>query len=437
MSEELVFLYHHFLQFPTVSTDSRNCAPNSIFFALRGENHNANAFAGDALSNGCAYAVVDEPSFALDERYVVVPNVLEFLQEMATHHRLQMGTKIIGITGSNGKTTTKELTASVLKEKYQVLFTPGNWNNHIGVPLTLLQLKPHHQLAIVEMGANHIQEIEVLSQIARPDFGLITNVGKAHLEGFGSFEGVKKAKSELYQYLFTKGMGIFVNIDNPHLMDMIQSLGITEEKIIPYSLEQSPCNEIVTAKITGSNPCLTMECCTGSTFEVRTKLVGNYNAENVLAAVTIGHFFGLKNSEIQQGIENYTPQNNRSQLTHTAKNQLVVDAYNANPTSMQVAIHHFKTMNAAQKMLILGEMKELGDESVQEHQSLLDSLKWMEPHQVLLVGLNFEQLNCEPFHSFSNVEKLIKWLEDNPIEHKTIFIKGSRAVQLEKIIHYL
>jgi UDP-N-acetylmuramoyl-tripeptide--D-alanyl-D-alanine ligase len=431
-----MFLYDLFLEHPVITTDSRNCVAGSLFFALRGENFNANEFAASALEKGCAYAIIDDKAFAADNRYIVVKDVLQTLQELATWHRKQLGTKIIGITGSNGKTTTKELMASVLSEKYKVHYTRGNLNNHIGVPLTLLQMTTHHQLAIVEMGANHQGEIKLLSEIACPDFGIITNVGKAHLDGFGGFEGVKKAKGELYDYIANDGLGIFIHDLNPHLRQMAQKAGVSTDKMIPYALKESTDLEMVTGKILTGDTYLSMECQTGTAFRVDTKLVGAYNAENVLAAVTVGHFFGLKNSQIKQGIEKYEPQNNRSQFTQTVKNKLIVDAYNANPTSMAAAISNFATLQGERKMLILGGMKELGEESAAEHASIIDLLKQHQFEQVLLVGEEFLDSDS-PFSTFADAAQLMQHLEAHPPADAIILIKGSRAVQLEKIIPLL
>jgi len=429
-------LYEIFLEHPEITTDSRNCPAGSIFFALKGENFNANEFAAKALENGCSYAVVDEAKYAVDQRYILVKDVLKCLQELAGQHRQQLGTKIIGITGTNGKTTTKELIASVLKEKYKIHFTQGNLNNHIGVPLTLLKLKPEHQLAIIEMGANHPGEIKQLCEIAQPDFGIITNVGKAHLEGFGSFEGVMKTKAELYDYISANGLGIFINDDNDYLKQMAAKSNVNPDKQIAYALKSHPDMSMVTAKVLNSDPFLTMECQTGNTFQIKTHLIGAYNAENVLAAVTIGHFFGMKNVQIVQGLENYEPVNNRSQFIVTAKNKLIVDAYNANPTSMQAAIHNFAAMQVKAKTAILGEMLELGQQSAEEHQTIINLLKEKLFTNVLLVGKAFQGCTSD-YVTFETVEELVVYLSKNDIENQTILIKGSRGIRLEKIISLL
>lgn len=429
-------LYDLFLQYPDVITDSRNCRPDSLFFALKGDRFNANEFAASALEQGCRYAIIDDATYAMDDRFIVVDDVLESLQQLATTHRKGMPAKIIGITGSNGKTTSKELIASVLKQQFQVLYTQGNLNNHIGVPLTLLQLRPHHQLAIIEMGANHPGEIAILSNIAQPDFGIITNVGKAHLEGFGSFEGVKKTKAELYQQIAMAGLAVFINRTNPHLMEMAERAEVDEEKRIYYALEKTEDPACVTGRITGSDPMLKMECFTGESFEVKTQLIGDYNAENILAAVTIGQFFGMNNASIKKGLEEYVPSNNRSQLTITASNKLVVDAYNANPTSMQAAILNFSSLEHPAKALILGDMLELGADSKHEHQAIADLLKEKEFEKVYLVGAEFSAIITE-YPRYENIEKLTAELQHQPLLNHLILIKGSRGIQLEKIIPFV
>jgi UDP-N-acetylmuramoyl-tripeptide--D-alanyl-D-alanine ligase len=429
-------LYDIFLEHPVVTTDSRNCPVDSIFFALKGDTYNANAFAAEALQKGCSYAVVDEAEYALDERYILVDDVLQALQALAYQHRKQMGVKIIGITGSNGKTTTKELITAVLKEKYKVHATLGNLNNHIGVPLTLLQLTHQHQLAVVEMGANHPGEIKRLCEIAQPDFGIITNVGKAHLEGFGSFEGVMQAKAELYAHIASNGMGVFINSDHGYLQQMAIQAGLPTEKEIVYSMHNHPDISMITGKIKASDPYLTMQCQTGVTFEINTRLVGSYNAENVLAAVTIGHFFGLKNTQIKQGIELFVPQNNRSQLIETNKNRLIIDAYNANPTSMEAAVLNIQQLENDNKLLILGDMLELGEHAVAEHQKIVDLIKEKGFQSVYLVGDTFKKTK-QAYLTFEDVDELYAFLSEEKPENQTILIKGSRGIQLEKIISIL
>ncbi|MDD3079495.1 MAG: UDP-N-acetylmuramoyl-tripeptide--D-alanyl-D-alanine ligase [Paludibacter sp.] len=428
-------LYELFKKYPVICTDSRNCPKGSLFFALKGDNFNANAFAGAALSAGCAYAVVDDPEFAVDERYIVVENVLETLQALARYHRLQLGTTIVGITGTNGKTTTKELIAAVLSEKYNVLYTQGNLNNHIGVPLTLLKLTPGHEMAVIEMGANHPGEIKALVEIACPDYGIITNVGKAHLEGFGSFEGVKKTKAELYDYIYSQGKDIFLNRGNQHLVEMAKKSGfVAGERVHTYSVCPKDEPVYVTGEIVDCSPFLKLSCQEDEQFEVETKLIGTYNAENVLAAVTIGHFFGVNNKQIKEGLEKYTPQNNRSQLTVTDRNKLVVDAYNANPTSMAAAVKNFGQMQVDNKVLILGDMLELGEQSETEHQNIIRLLESFRFDKVMLVGKQFAA-TANSFTTYENVDELLS--DTTVLESVTdsyVLIKGSRGIRLEKVI---
>lgn len=433
-------LYELFLQHPIICTDSRVCPADSLFFALKGDNFNANAFALSALEKGCAYAVVDEAEYAIDERFILVNNVLETLQQLAKYHRQQLETTIIGITGTNGKTTTKELIAAVLKEKHTILFTQGNLNNHIGVPLTLLQLKPEHTIAVIEMGANHPGEIKTLAEIACPDYGIITNVGKAHLEGFGSFEGVMQTKAELYDYVFNHEKTIFINKDNQYLVKMATKTGfkMNDQRVCGYSLNPENNSCTAYAEITDCSPFLKMKCSINGTasFKVSSKLIGAYNAENVLAAVTIGTFFGVKKEQIKKGLEKYNPQNNRSQLTITEHNKLVVDAYNANPTSMRAAILNFAQIKLKRKTLLLGDMLELGEQSNEEHQNIVNLLQQNEFNHVLLVGKEFKK-TTNSYRCFEDVAELITYLEKHPIRGNYILIKGSRGIKLEKVLTLL
>jgi len=432
-------LYTLFLQHPIICTDSRVCPDGSLFFALKGDNFNANAFALSALEKGCSFAVIDEAKFAIDDRFIVVENVLESLQQLAAHHRKQLGTKIIGITGTNGKTTTKELIAAVLKEKYAVLFTQGNLNNHIGVPLTLLQLTPKHQIAVIEMGANHPGEIRLLCGMACPDYGIITNVGKAHLEGFGSLEGVMKTKAELYDYISTFGKLIFINTGNSLLQTMATSSGMVQpDKRTGYSLQKEDKNAEYFAEVIDCSPFLHLKWSRkrSGSEEIKTHLIGAYNAENVLAAITIGAYFGVTNQQIKNGLENYIPQNNRSQLTVTEQNKLVVDAYNANPTSMRAAVLNFAQMEVAEKTLILGDMLELGNQSEEEHQNIVKLLQQNSFKNVLLVGQEFKKTR-NSFHNFENVSELIDYVTKNPLRNNYILIKGSRGIKLERVLSFL
>ena len=431
---KLSALYQIFLDCQLVTTDSRNCPEGSLFIALKGESFNGNAFAGKALETGCAYAVIDESEYAIegDQRYILVDDCLQTLQQLANYHRRQLGTRVIGITGTNGKTTTKELISAVLSRSHNILYTLGNLNNHIGVPSTLLRLKTEHDLAVIEMGANHPGEIKFLSEIAEPDCGIITNVGKAHLEGFGSFEGVIKTKGELYDFLRKKeGSTVFINHDNAYLMNIAEGLNL-----IPYGTED---DLYVNGRITGNSPYLTFEWKAGKdgkSYQVQTQLIGEYNFPNALAAITIGRFFGVEDAKINEALSGYTPQNNRSQLKKTDDNTLIIDAYNANPTSMMAALQNFRNMEVPHKMLILGDMRELGAESAAEHQKIADYLKECAFEKVWLVGDQFAAAE-HSFQTYPNVQEVIKELEADKPKGYTILIKGSNGIKLCSVVDYL
>ena len=400
---KLSALYQIFLDCAVVTTDSRNCPAGSLFIALKGESFNGNAFAAQALKDGCAYAIVDEAEYAPENNrhIILVDNCLQTLQQLANYHRRQLGTKVIGITGTNGKTTTKELISAVLSKSHNVLYTEGNLNNHIGVPMTLLRLKAEHELAVIEMGANHPGEIKFLVHIAEPDYGIITNVGKAHLEGFGSFEGVIRTKGELYDYLREKeDSTVFIHHDNAYLMDIAHGLNL-----IPYGSEDAL---YVNGHVTGNSPYLTFEWKAGKDgdlHKVQTQLIGEYNFPNALAAVTIGRFFGVEAGKIDEALAGYTPRNNRSQLKKTADNTLIIDAYNANPTSMMAALQNFRNMTVKKKMLILGDMRELGAESAAEHRKIVDFLQECSFEKVLLVGEQFTATH-PPYHTYANAQEV-------------------------------
>lgn len=431
---KLSALYQIFLDCQLVTTDSRNCPEGSLFIALKGESFNGNAFAGKALETGCAYAVIDEPEYAIegDQRYILVDDCLQTLQQLANYHRCQLGTRVIGITGTNGKTTTKELISAVLSQSHNILYTLGNLNNHIGVPSTLLRLKAEHDLAVIEMGANHPGEIKFLSEIVEPDCGIITNVGKAHLEGFGSFEGVIKTKGELYEFLRKKeGSTVFIHHDNAYLMNIAGGLNL-----IPYGTED---DLYVNGRIIGNSPYLTFEWKAGKdgkSYQVKTQLIGEYNFPNALAAITIGRFFGVEDAKINEALAGYTPQNNRSQLKKTDDNTLIIDAYNANPTSMMAALQNFRNMEVPHKMLILGDMRELGAESAAEHQKIADYLKECAFEKVWLVGDQFAAAE-HSFQTYPNVQEVIKELEADKPKGYTILIKGSNGIKLSSVVDYL
>ena len=428
-------LYSQFKIHPKISTDSRNIEEGAIFFALKGDSFNGNKFADQALANGASYVVLDEDGHTKSDKALLVDDVLTCLQELAKHHRNNLNIPVLAITGTNGKTTTKELLATVLAKKFKVSATKGNFNNHIGVPLTLLSIPFDADFSIVEMGANHIGEIAQLCEIAQPDYGLITNIGKAHLEGFGSFEGVKKAKGELYEYIRNKGNAIFKNIDN-------QILNSISGDVVAYHYGANVDTDVF-GQVTETDPFLSLEFFDSSDkllqpYAVATRLAGEYNFENVMAAVRIGLYFGVEKNELIAAIESYEPQNKRSQILSTKTNKLVVDAYNANPTSMSLAIRNFGKMKAQNKSLVLGDMLELGEYSLSEHKGMIELIMQSNWECVFLVGGEFQKANIETeFLSFSNVNELISHLEKNPIHNNLILIKGSRGIQLETIIDQL
>lgn len=421
-TKNMTELYSLFLQHPVITTDSRDCPEGSIFFALKGDTFDGNQYAAAALEKGCAYAVVDEAEYAAGERYILVDDVLTALQQLANEHRRALGTKIIGVTGTNGKTTTKELIATVLQKKYNVLYTQGNFNNHIGVPKTLLRLTKEHDIAVVEMGANHPGEIKTLVNIVEPDCGIITNVGKAHLEGFGSFEGVIRTKGELYDFLRSKpGSEVFIDADNEHLNGIAGGL-----KLVRYGVDSDAADVAVKGEVTACNPFLSFRWNGG---EVQTHLIGAYNIYNMLAAATIGLHFGVSTGQVNDALAGYIPSNNRSQLTVTDRNKLIVDTYNANPTSMMAALRNFTLMTVSPKMAILGDMRELGSVSAEEHQKVVDYLKAEGIDNVWLVGEEFAKTDCA-YRKFRNVEEVKKEINDSDISGKYILIKGSNGIRL-------
>ena len=443
---EMKELYELFLQHPTITTDSRDVPEGSMFFALKGDTFDGNAYAISALEKGAAYAVIDEKEYAKEsnDRLILVEDVLTTLQQLAKYHRVHLGTPIIGITGTNGKTTTKELISAVLKKKYNVLYTQGNFNNHIGVPKTLLQLTKEHDIAVIEMGANHPGEIKTLVEIVLPDFGIITNVGKAHLLGFGSFEGVIRTKGELYDFLRTIQGTVFINNDNPHLLGISDGL-----KLVKYGQKDAK-DLLVKGELVECNPFLKFEWQTSSTLTpqlstvncqlstVQTQLIGSYNLDNALAAACIGTFFNVPATDISAALEEYTPSNNRSQLTITQDNKLVVDAYNANPTSMRAALDNFRLIKAEHKMCILGQMGELGDVSEEEHQKVIDLLGDCGFEKVWLVGENFAK-TAHPAHYrlFANVEEVKAAIATEKPQGYLILIKGSNSNKLVQTVELL
>ena len=438
---EIKELYQLYQQHPCITTDSRDCPKGSIFLALKGESFDGNKFAVSALEKGCAYAIIDDQSVmpANDDRFILVDDCLQTFKDLAREHRRQFDIPVIGITGTNGKTTTKELVAAVLSQKYNVLYTQGNFNNDVGVPKTLYRLTKDHEIAVIEMGASHPGDIKTLAETAEPTCGLITNVGKAHLQGFGSFEGVIKTKCELYDFLRTRENGlIFINADNDYLVDQIDD----EEDIwlSPYSTDpenQYTCisGEIIACdpflKFRWREPLMTLEEEGRSTkwHKVQTQLIGSYNIDNLLAAIAVGINFGVDRKKICAALEAYTPSNNRSQMTVTEKNHLVVDAYNANPTSMQAALDNFRRMEVPHKMAILGQMGELGTESETEHRQLVADLEASGFEEVWLVGDNFADIPCA-FRKFHDVEEVKAAIREQQPEGRYILIKGSNSNKL-------
>jgi UDP-N-acetylmuramoyl-tripeptide--D-alanyl-D-alanine ligase len=423
-------LYRVFLDSPGVTTDSRVSAPGMIFFALRGEKFDGNSFARQAIKNGCSMAVIDDPGYVVPRQTILVNNVLSSLQQLACYHRQQFSIPVLAITGSNGKTTTKELVREVLSSRYRTLATRGNLNNHIGVPVTLLELNEDHQFAVIEMGANHIGEIETLCTIAMPDHGLITNIGSAHLEGFGSPEGVRKAKSELYRYLKRTGGKAFLNSDRPDLVELSEEISLD---FIPYGAGEE---NFLTGSLLASDEKLELEIKTrkfSKSLNLKTQMAGDYNVENIIAAACIGAYFGASPGQIKEAVENYIPANNRSQITLTNKNKLLLDAYNANPDSMMAAIKNFAAMPGENKSVILGDMLELGQYATREHEKIIQVVDQYDFREVMLVGKLFYDIPAAGrYLKFKNTEQLTAWLTDNPVTGRFILLKGSRGIGLEK-----
>ncbi len=427
---EIAELYKIFKANPVVTTDSRDCPKGSLFFALKGDSFDGNKFAAAALEKGCSWAVVDEAEYANDPRCILVDDCLATLKQLARYHRRQFDIPVIGITGTNGKTTTKELVSAVLAKEYNVMHTEGNFNNDIGVPKTLLRLNADHEIAVVEMGASHPGDIKTLVETVEPDYGLITNVGRAHLQGFGSFEGVVKTKGELYDYLREKkGTKVFIDSGNEYLMGMAHGLDLVE-----YGTNTDNKQLFVMGRVVSCAPFLKFSWrhIGGQWHEVQTKLIGSYNIYNMLAAASIGLCFGIDEDRVCAALAEYTPSNNRSQLEVTAHNRLIVDAYNANPTSMAAALRNFRDMEVPHKMAILGDMRELGSVSAEEHQRVVDFLKDIPLDEVWLVGEEFSRTDC-PFRKFKDVEEVKKAIETTRPEGRYILIKGSNGIKLGQL----
>lgn len=425
---DLEKLYAAYRKNPSVQTDTRKLKPGDLFFALKGPSFNGNAFAARALEMGAALAVIDEEGYAVEGKTLLVPDVLTALQELARHHRRQLAIPFLAITGSNGKTTTKELIHAVLSATFRTSTTEGNLNNHIGVPLTLLRVPSDAQMAVIEMGANHQKEIESYCRVALPTHGLITNIGKAHLEGFGGEEGVRKGKGELFDFLRAHGGTAFVNTDDPKILSV--SEGIRE--IIPYGSKDGK----VTGRAGGEGQFLTVHFDRGFAGSIRTQLVGDYNLPNVLAAVTVGLHFGVAPDLIRRAIESYTPTNSRSQLVERGTNRIILDAYNANPSSMKAAIQNFARLPGNNKILALGAMAELGPGSLDEHRGIIEEIAKHPWKEVLLVGGDFMRAG-HSYRSFETPTQAGEWLKGQGLTQASFLIKGSRSMQMEKVLDYL
>lgn len=419
-------LYALFLQSTGITTDSRKIEPGNIFFALKGENFDGNTYAHKAIEAGAMLAIIDNPAFQ-NEKTFLTENVLQALQTLARHHRRQFNIPIIGITGSNGKTTTKELLNVVLSKKYNTLATIGNLNNHIGVPLTLLRINHTTEIAIIEMGANHVGEIGELSLIAEPNLGLITGIGKAHLGEFGGFEGVKQTKAELYSYLVQNHGTVFLNTDLPVLEEMAQRKLV--KNAITYG--SKPDNEYI-FKFIDANPNV---CFSYENYTIHSQLVGSYNYHNLITAFALGKYFKVPENDIADALEQYQSTNNRSQIIHWQGNTIIMDAYNANPTSMLAALENFEKMNAETKVAILGDMLELGEYSAEEHQMIADKVAAIQPTYSCLVGNEFAKIHLnQNIHLAADYNSAAEWLRSLPLKNALLLIKGSRGIKLEKVI---
>ena len=427
-------LYQHFLNNPLISTDTRNISDGCIFFALKGDNFNANTFAAQAIEKGASFAVVDEEEFAINENCLLVDDVLLTLQDLARHHRKQLNIPVIGLTGSNGKTTSKELVNAVLAERYKTFATAGNLNNHIGVPLSILAITNDVEIAVIEMGANHQKEIELLCTIAQPTHGIITNVGMAHLDGFGGFEGVKKGKAELYAYLKETNGYTFINRDNAYLLEMSAQAGLS--KLIYYGTENG---NTIKGMLKSSDPFIEVEWTNHDvSTAVKTNLTGSYNFENILAAICIGDFFDMDPEEINSGLAHYQPKNNRSQLTKTERNIVICDFYNANPSSMMAALKNISVLSADQKTAILGDMFELGPESAMQHELVAKQASQSGLNKIIFIGDHFYAFK-DSFEGifFETPAAAATYLGANRIESNLVLLKGSRGMKLESLLEYL
>ncbi|MDI9318836.1 MAG: UDP-N-acetylmuramoyl-tripeptide--D-alanyl-D-alanine ligase [Phycisphaerales bacterium] len=422
-------LYKIYLLYPSVQTDTRKIKKNDLFFALKGPSFNGNTFAQQALALGAAYAVVDEPQYCINEQCILVDDVLMVLQQLARHHRQQFDIPFIAITGSNGKTTSKELVTTVLRQRFVCYATDGNLNNHIGVPLTILKIKPDAAIAVIEMGANHQKEIASYCSIALPNIGIINNCGKAHIEGFGGIEGVRKGKGELYDFIRENGGGIFRNTNLAYLAEMAQGIDMQ----ITYGIADAQYKGVVAGneKMLEINAVLPE----GLSLNLHTRLVGEYNLPNVLLAIAVGGYFGVSPEHIKQAIEAYQPDNSRSQLIKKGDNEIIMDAYNANPTSMRAAIENFSRLEG-KKILFLGAMKEMGEDEAKEHEELLAFVQQWDWKYVMLVGKEFEAIKHD-FKWFGDSIEASEYIAKNKPQNSIILIKGSRGSKMEKLLEVL
>ncbi|WP_316769997.1 UDP-N-acetylmuramoyl-tripeptide--D-alanyl-D-alanine ligase [Pedobacter frigiditerrae] len=426
-------LYKHYLNHPIICTDTRTITKGCLFFALKGENFDANTFALQAIEQGAAFAIIDNEEYAKNEQCILVSDVLTSLQDLARHHRKQLKIPVIGLTGSNGKTTTKELIRAILAERFKTFATKGNLNNHIGVPLSILSMQSDVEIAVIEMGANHQKEIEFLCELAQPTHGLITNVGMAHLDGFGGFEGVKKGKAELFAYLKSHHGFAFINRNNPYLLEMSQKADLN--KVVYYGTDKE---NAVSGELKYSDPLIEFGWSKkGINHAAKANLTGTYNFENILAAICIGDFFGLTPAEINNGLANYFPTNNRSQLTKTDNNTVICDFYNANPSSMTAALNNLKSLSATYKIAIIGDMFELGEEGPAQHEMVV-KLAVENELSTLFIGKSFFEFKDKyAGQFFSTPIDAAKYLQENPIKDKLVLLKGSRGMALEQLLPLL
>ncbi len=418
-------IYSIYKQYPNIQTDSRKLKTGDLFFALKGPNFNGNLFAKEALETGAVYVIADEEIPFDDDRIIHVDNVLKTLQNLAKRHREQFNIPFIAITGSNGKTTTKELIHAVLSTSFQTYTTIGNLNNHIGIPLTILRIKPEAEMAVIEMGANHQHEIEEYCMYAQPNYGLITNIGKAHLEGFGGLDGVKKGKGELFTYLGKTNGTAFVYSDDANVVELSER--------VKNNVHYGSLNELPTGRITVKDPFIGFEVPGEKPLSIQTNLVGSYNLPNLLAAVCVGRYFKVKDKKIKDALENYIPSNSRSQLIEKDGNKIILDAYNANPGSMKLAIENLAQMKGEKKILFLGDMKELGTESKAEHQTIVNLLNQFNWSEVILVGANFGEIQSTYKH-FENSKQAAEWFKEQKIKDALILVKGSRSMEMEQVV---